>query len=599
MITKTGFKKKLPYLLAIIVFFSIGFTIKKEPVHPRVVNAKNGGLFLPGNFEAVVVVDSLPGKARHIAVNSNGDLYVKLRFPDSIGGNVALRDTNRDGRADIIQKFADYEDKGSYGTAMRIYKGYLYFSSELNIFRQKLLPGQLVPDGPIELIVKDDNPRGRAEHDAKPITFDNAGHIYVPYGAPSNACQEKNRFPGSPGLQDCPLLEDYGGIWQFDAEKQNQTRKDGIRFATGIRSVVALDWNSADKTLYCVMHGRDDLHLLWPDLFTPWQSALLPAEEFLRIKQGTNAGWPYYFYDPVKKKKLLNPEYGGDGIKAGDGKKFAQPLIGFPAHWAPNDLFFYTGRQFPTRYKNGAFIAFHGSTNRGPYPQSGYFIGFVPYKNGALTGPVEVFADGFAGIDPILNVSDAAYRPMGIAMGPDGSLYISETEHGKIWRIKYKGDKTKFGPVQLAAMNKRKLLPHFKTPDSLKDNLITGMVEGGAKLYGTYCTSCHQPNGKGDGARFPPLDSSEWVIGGRGRGWGSEKLISTLLKGIEGPITVKGVPYNNAMPSHSFLTDEQVSQILTFIRSNFGNQAPPVSIAEVMDVRKRISTTITEPVKTQ
>lgn len=601
MITKTRFNKRLHYFLAIIIPFAvIGFTVIKDPIYPPSVNTKNGGLFLPGNFEAVVVVDSLQGRARHIAVNSNGDVYVKLRFPDSIGGNVALRDTNRDGRADIIEKFDDYDDKGSYGTAMRIYKGYLYFSSELNVFRQKLSPGQLVPEGPIELIVKDDNPRGRAEHDSKPITFDNTGHIYVPYGAPSNACQERNRFPGSPGLQNCPLLEDYGGIWQFDAEKQNQTRKDGVKFATGLRSIVAMDWNNADKTLYCVMHGRDDLRLLWPDLFTPWQSALLPAEEFLRIKQGTDAGWPYYFYDQMKKKKVLNPEYGGDGVKTADGDKYAQPLIGFPAHWAPNDLFFYTGKQFPARYKNGAFIAFHGSTNRGPYPQSGYFIGFVPYKRGAFTGPVEIFADGFAEVEPLLNVSDAVYRPMGIAMGPDGSLYISETEHGKIWRIRYKGDKTKFGAAQLAAIDKRKLLPHIKTPDSLKDNLVSGMVEGGAKVYGTYCISCHQPNGKGDGNRFPPLDSSEWVIGGRGgRGWGSEKLITTVLKGLEGPITVKGMPYNNAMPSHSFLTDEQVSQVLTYVRDNFGNKAPAVSLAEVADVRKRIGATITEPTKTQ
>jgi glucose/arabinose dehydrogenase len=598
MINKNSFKKIIPFLPGLAVFIAvISFTAVNKKNDPPVVTTKNGGLFLPGGFEAVVVVDSLQGRARHIAVNTNGDVYVKLRFPDSIGGNVALRDTNRDGRADIIVKFDNYDDKGSYGTAMRIYKGYLYFSSELNIFRQKLEPGKLVPDGPIELIVADTNARGRHEHDAKPIAFDNAGHIYIPFGAPSNSCQERNRFPGSPGLQDCPLLENYGGIWQFDAEKQNQTQKDGIKYATGIRSVVALDWNSADKTLYCVMHGRDDLHLLWPDVFNPWQSAMLPAEEFLKIKKGANAGWPYYFYDQMKKKKLLNPEYGGDGIKEGDGKKYTQPLIGFPAHWAPNDLFFYTGKQFPARYKNGAFVAFHGSTNRGPYPQSGYFIGFVPYKNGAFSGPVEIFADGFAGVEPLLNVSDAAYRPMGIAMGPDGSLYISETEHGKIWRISYRGDKTKFGAAQLAAMDKRKLLPHIKTPDSLKDNLVTGMLEGGAKLYGTYCISCHQQNGKGDGSRFPPLDSSEWVIGFR-RG-NNERLITTLLKGMEGPVEVKGKPYNNAMPSHSFLTNEQASQILTYIRSNFGNKERPISAVEVGDVRKRIAADITEPTKTR
>jgi len=591
------------YVMGMIILFSLisftasrdirvddrldGIFANKDPRHFPADSARNGGLFVPGNFRAVVVVDSLPGRARHLAVNNNGDIYVKLRFPDSIGGNVALRDTNRDGRADIIQKFADYEDKGSYGTAMRIYKGYLYFSSELNVFRQKLTPGKLIPEGELELIVRDDDPRGRHEHDAKPIAFDNAGHIYVPFGAPSNACQEQNRKPGSPGIPDCPLLEDHAGIWQFDAEKIGQTQKDGIKFATGLRSVVAMGWNAADKNLYCVMHGRDDLFMLWPDLFTPWQSAMLPAEEFLRIKKGTDAGWPYYYYDQMQKKKLLNPEYGGDGKKAGDGDKYARPLIGFPGHWAPNDLFFYTGNQFPGRYKNGAFIAFHGSTNRGPYPQSGFFIGFIPYNKGALSGPVEIFADGFAEAEPLLNVSDAVYRPMGIAMGPDGSLYISETEKGKIWRIQYKGDKTKFGPAQLANMERRKLLAHIRTPHEVKDNLVTGMTAGGAKVYSTYCMACHQQNGKGDGNRYPPLDSSEWVIGNRPRD--KERLITLLLKGQEGPMEVKGKPYNNTMPPHNFLSNEDAALVLTYIRNNFGNKGYAISPGEVGEVRRKLA----------
>ncbi|HZG23948.1 MAG TPA: c-type cytochrome, partial [Chitinophagaceae bacterium] len=367
-----------------------------------------------------------------------------------------------------------------------------------------------------------------------------------------------------------------------------QTQKDGVHFATGLRSIVAMDWNNADKTLYCLMHGRDDLHMLWPNIFTSWQSAILPAEEFLKVTKGMDAGWPYYFYDQIKQKKLLNPEYGGDGIKEGDGSKYAQPLIGFPAHWAPNDLFFYTGNQFPNRYKNGAFIAFHGSTNRGPYPQSGYFIGFVPMKKGAPSGPVEVFADGFAEVEPLINVSDAAYRPMGIAMGPDGSLFISDTEKGKIWKISYSGKKKNFGAPQLAKMEERKNLPHIRTPDEIKDNLITGMAEGGAKVYATYCSSCHQQNGKGDGNRFPPLDSSEWVIG-KGRG-DKERLIRVLLKGLEGPIEVKGQQYSNTMPAHNFLSNEDAALVLTYIRNNFGNKASAISAVDVNEVRKRLGT---------
>jgi mono/diheme cytochrome c family protein len=341
-----------------------------------------------------------------------------------------------------------------------------------------------------------------------------------------------------------------------------------------------MDWNQDDNTLYVVQHGRDNMNRSWPEIYSPWQSALLPAEEFLRVKEGTDAGWPNYYYDQMQEKKLLNPEYGGDGKIEAKGKDYEQPLIGFPGHFAPNDLFFYTGDQFPERYKKGAFIAFHGSTIRAPYPQGGYFVGFVPFENGAPSGPWEVFADGFAGIDTIVNTGNAAARPMGIAMGPDGSLYISESVNGKIWRIMYKGDKENFGNAQLAKMEQRKInQPNIRTPHEINDNLERGILEAGAQVYNFYCGSCHQRDGKGDGTRYPPLDGSEWVIGDK------KQLIDVVLNGLEGPITVKGVGYNGLMPPHSFLSDEQVASVLTYIRKNFGNNASSISAREVLEVR--------------
>jgi mono/diheme cytochrome c family protein len=243
-------------------------------------------------------------------------------------------------------------------------------------------------------------------------------------------------------------------------------------------------------------------------------------------------------------------------------------------------LFFYTGNQFPERYKNGAFIAFHGSTIRSPYPQGGYFVGFVPFKNGMPSGDWEVFADGFTGRDTIVNTSDAAYRPMGIAMGPDGSLYLSESEKGKIWRVMFIGDKKSFGTAQLAEMHKRKeTQPHIKTPDKVKDNLMRGKILAGEKLYTTYCASCHQGNGKGDGTRFPPLESSEWVRGDK------NKLINIVLNGLTGPITVNGVGFNASMPANSYLKDEDIALILSYVRANFKNNSSFVTPAEVAKER--------------
>jgi glucose/arabinose dehydrogenase/cytochrome c5 len=575
--------------LALCLLLFAGFVQRESGNDLPVQTADNGGLFLPEGFEATVVVDSLPGRARHLAVNDNGDIYVKARFAREKDESVlALRDTNGDGRADVIKRFGGLGRERAYGTGMRIYNGYLYFSSELYVYRYKLKPGQLVPDSPMEIVLTDDHEHGLHEHIAKPLTFDQDGHMYVAYGAPSNACQEKNRTPNVAGLDPCPMLVDHGGIWQFDATKTGQTQKDGRRYATGLRSVVGMDWNSANNSLYALQHGRDDFLMLWAEKYSPWQSAVLPAEELFRVKEGMDGGWPYCYYDQVQGKKLLNPEYGGDGKTVGRCSTCEKPLIGFPAHWAPNDILFYQGSTgaangFPDRYKNGAFIAFHGSTNRAPYPQAGYFIGFLPAETGDIATAWEVFADGFAAVDPIVNVSDAVYRPMGIAMGPDGSLYIAETEKGKIWRVTYKGDKAKFGASQLAHMEKRKLMSNIRNPDEIADNLDRGKPVVGSKVYGVYCSACHQRNGMGDSQRFPPLAGSEWVTGDK------KKLITVLLKGLEGPIEVKGQFYNNAMPQHSFLKNEDIAEVLTHIRTNFGNNADAVTPAEVNEVRQKIS----------
>jgi len=541
----------------------------------------NGGLALPGGFEAVVVVEST-GRARHIAVNSNGDIYVKLRSPKP-KGILALRDKDNDGKADVVKVFGKYDDEGDYGTGMRIYNGYIYFSTAGEVYRMKLTNGDLVPDSEVELVMKDDyrNDPHKYEHIAKPITFDDSGHMYVQFGAPGDVCQLMDRIPGAPGQDPCPQLEEHGGVWQFDANKLNQTQKDGKRYATGIRSIVAMDWNRQDNTLYALQHGRDDLHRTWPALFTPWQSAVLPSEEFLKITEGSDAGWPYYYYDHMQRKKFLNPEYGGDGKKTGNGEKLNQPLIGFPGHWAPNDLLFYTGNQFPERYKNGAFIAFHGSTIRAPYPQAGYFVAFVPFRNGKPAGEFEVFADGFAGVDTIVNTSDAKYRPMALAQGPDGSLYIGESEKGKIWRVMYKGDSLKFDTRQLARLEEHKKLPHIKTPDEVKDNLNKGKEGKGSDIYFSYCSSCHQMDGEGDGNRFPPLAQSDWVTGDK------ERLIRVVLDGLEGPITIRDKAYNNSMPSHKFLSDDQIAQVLSYIRLNFNNNTDSVTAEEVNAVRNK------------
>jgi len=436
-------------------------------------DADSGGLILPNGFAALVVVDSI-GPSRHLAVNDNGDVYVKLKIDEGTKGNVALRDTDGDGKADIVQRFGDYPNDGRFATEMKIHKGYLYFSSELVVYRQKLTPGELIPEGKPEVLVRDKFPI--RWHNAKSLAFDGKGGMYVTFSAPTNACEDLKATGNAPdaiviGENPCRQLDILAGVWKFADDKLNQTQDTGERYATGLRSLVGMTWNQQDNSLYAVNHGRDYLHNHAPQYFDEWDDTVLPAEEFMKIAEGDHFGWPYTYFDHFKNKRMQAPEYGGDGNKVATGN-FADPILGLPAHWAPNDLLFYTGDMFPERYKNGAFIAFHGSTNRTPYPQAGYIITFIPFENGKAIGTWEVFADGFAGLDVIPRMQDAKYRPMGLAQGPDGSLYISESKQGKVWRVLYQGNRNTFGKEQLTAMEACKSRSYIKTPEKGTDVLI-------------------------------------------------------------------------------------------------------------------------------
>ncbi len=391
----------------------------------------NGSITLSNGFGAYVVADDV-GKARHIVVRDNGDIYVKIRDTKAGGGILALRDTDGDGRADQKEYFGEYG-----GTGIDIYDDYLYYSSDTVVYRVAL-GDELVPTAELEVVVEGFINQG--QHATKSFTFDNAGHIYVNIGAPSNACQEQLRTPKSPGQDPCPQLDRQAGIWQFSANELNQTQEEhGVRYATGIRNAVALDWNDNVNSLYALQHGRDQLSNLWPEYYDSLQSAELPAEEFLKVSEGSDFGWPFCYYDPQKDLKVLAPEYGGNGEETGRCADMEDPIMAFPAHWAPNDIIFYNSDMFPEKYRSGAFIAFHGSWNRAPLPQKGYNIAFVPMgSDGLPSGEFERFADEFAGSGgEIESPGDAEFRPTGLAVGPDGSLYITDDQKGRIWRVFY------------------------------------------------------------------------------------------------------------------------------------------------------------------
>ena len=459
-----GTSRGVRRLAALLIAFAVAACAKKEGTSTTDTSAAsstqaagavacapdNGGLTLPEGFCATVFADTI-GHARQITVAANGDVYVNtwsgkyFTGPTHPGGFlVALRDTNNDGKADIIKRFGpDASRKNEGGTGVGLYKGAVYAEEgdtiDKRIVRYAISTDSMTPTAAAEVVVGGLPASGG--HPMHPFVIDGSGNIFMDIGSASNSCQLKERTLESPGHKPCTELQTRAGIWKYDANKTNQRFSTAGRYATGIRNAVGIALDPGGQ-LYSTQHGRDQLAENWPKSYTPDQGQNLPAEELLRINQGDDYGWPYCYFDGQQQKLVLAPEYGGDGKAVGECASKKAPEAYFPAHWAPDGLLFYTGSQFPARYKGGAFIAFHGSWNRAPAAQQGYQVAFVPYASGKPSGAsqFETFANGFAGGPLTAASSDQAkHRPVGLAQGPDGSIYVTDDKGGRVWKVVYRG----------------------------------------------------------------------------------------------------------------------------------------------------------------
>jgi glucose/arabinose dehydrogenase len=417
-------------LASVAVLSLTRFTAAPPPCAPD-----NGGLTLPAGFCATLFADSLVAP-RHMVVAPNGDVIVAIRSTRGAqaavpGGVAVLRDADGDGRAEQRSRFGEFS-----ASEVQLLGNTLYTENGGAILRYRWRGGAMHPEGEPDTIVGGLPSRG--SHTAKTFVI-HKGQLYVNHGSATNSCQEKDRIKESKGLDPCPELAERAGIWRYSAERKGQTLQKGEHFAKGIRNAVAIAVEPQSNELYVVQHGRDNLADNWPQFFTNEKSAETPAEELLHVTRGADFGWPYCYYDPELKKRVLAPEYGGDGKTVGrcEGK---QGNVGFfPGHWAPNGLLFYTGKMLPKRYANGAFIVFHGSWNRAPLPQEGFKVVFQPMSKGRASGDHEVFIDGFVGPDG--KPTELGGRPMGLTQGRNGELYLSDDSKGRIWKITYTGSK--------------------------------------------------------------------------------------------------------------------------------------------------------------
>jgi glucose/arabinose dehydrogenase len=184
-------------------------------------------------------------------------------------------------------------------------------------------------------------------------------------------------------------------------------------YADGMRNPVGMDWAPGTSTLWTVVNERDRLgNDLVPDFFT-------------HVQDGAFYGWPYVYWGQHRDPRVKEPA----PLKA---QKTTIPDMDMGSHNACLGLAFYTKNKFPEKYRNGAFIAQHGSANRKVL--SGYKIVFVPFRNGQPAGKPEDFLLGFIAD---LKKDKVHGRPVGITLLPDGSMLVTDDYSNIIWRVEY------------------------------------------------------------------------------------------------------------------------------------------------------------------
>jgi glucose/arabinose dehydrogenase/mono/diheme cytochrome c family protein len=581
----------LPALVALTAVF-LGSLL--APAHDQsnpAAEAKNQacpngdtGLHLPAGFCATIFADNI-GHARHMVVAPNGVLYVNTwsgRYygndtPHAGGFLMALQDKSGSGKADVIERFGEtVQTGGAGGTGIGLYKGWVYAEINDRIVRYSLPGDSIVPQSTPDTIVSG-LPLG-GDHPMHPFIINTEGSMYVDLGTATNSCQLKNRTLKSPGVQPCTELETRGGIWRYDANKTNQTFSTAERFATGIRNAEGFAIDSSGR-MFVSQHGRDQLRANWPDLYKPDQEATQPAEELLLLKAKGDYGWPECYYDAFVQRLVLAPEYGGDGGKAiGVCANKIAPIAAFPAHWAPNAMVLYDKKQFPARYRGGVFLAFHGSWDRAPYAQGGYNVVFQALDGDRASGQCEIFADGFAGA--VKSPARAEHRPSGLAVGPDGALYVSDDIRGRIYRIVYQGGSEQGpanvtpcpsltapagSPVEVAAQPPEGTHSDAgAAPNNLPvpQGATRELVLLGERIYrgqvgGAACTGCHGDSGQGT-PLGPDLTGKKWLWSD-GSYAGIEK---TITDGVSQP-----KQYRSPMPpmGGAQLTRDQVSALAAYV----------------------------------
>jgi len=344
---------------------------------------------VPDGFSVSVFAEGLNGP-RLIAFGPDGVLYVADR---GAGRIVALPDMNGDGLADQVQVFAE----GVQAPHSLVFReGSWYIGVPTGVVRLTDIDGDGKADESVTLI--DDYPTGG--HSTRTVIFLPDGRMAVSVGSSCNVCEEGDPRRAGIVVYDDPVRS-----------SERQFAESEQIFATGLRNAVGLALHPETGELWATNNGRD---LMGDDL---------PPETVYLVREGGDYGWPH-----CQSGDIEDPDFGFPG--SCDGVE--QPVSKWQAHTAPLGLAFYTGTNFPQAYHGDLFIALHGSWNHST--GVGYSVIRLPLDGSTPTGPVEDFAWGwFAG-------GEVSGRPVGLAVGPDGALYVSDDKGGIIYRIWWAGN---------------------------------------------------------------------------------------------------------------------------------------------------------------
>jgi glucose/arabinose dehydrogenase len=336
---------------------------------------------LPPGFRIEVFARDL-GRARFLALDPEGTLLVSV--PRS-GRVLALPDTDGDGRAETPVPVIEGLDL-PHGLAF--HQGWLYVAETGRVVRVRYDPRTRRAVGSPEVVVPDLPARGG--HWTRTIAFGPDGRLYVSVGSSCNVCEERDPRRAA--------------ITRYNGDGTGETR-----LATGLRNAVGLAFRPGRDELWATVNGRD------------WLGDDTPSELVTRVVEGGFYGWPYCFWE--RSRAVPDPDLGS----ADRCQTVARPSLAYQAHSAPLGLAFYTGSQFPPEYRGDLFVALHGSWNRSV--PTGYKVIRIRFDGDRPRA--EDFATGW------LTARGAWGRPVAVAVGRDGSLFVSDDVQELVYRISY------------------------------------------------------------------------------------------------------------------------------------------------------------------